>query len=181
MKLASADAASIGPAYHRIMEFVDFKKAVNEAGECDRIYIDERAETLRVNNAISEPVFKALDLRKIYAFFETEIGLRACEAARAGLLSKEKPFTLRTEHNGKSVLVQGIIDCYFRDGDELVLLDYKSNRLSYKDREADIERIREEYLEQINLYRSALEEGIGLSVKEAYLYLLDKSITISML
>lgn len=181
LKLASADAASIGTAYHRIMEFVDFKKAVNEAGECDRIYIDERAETLRVNNAISEPVFKALDLRKIYAFFETEIGLRACEAARAGLLSKEKPFTLRTEHNGKSVLVQGIIDCYFRDGDELVLLDYKSNRLSYKDREADIERIREEYFEQINLYRSALEEGIGLSVKEAYLYLLDKSITISML
>ena len=181
LKLASADAASIGTAYHRIMEFVDFKKAVNEAGECDRIYIDERAETLRVNNAISEPVFKALDLRKIYAFFETEIGLRACEAARAGLLSKEKPFTLRTEHNGKSVLVQGLIDCYFRDGDELVLLDYKSNRLSYKDREADIERIREEYLEQINLYRSALEEGIGLSVKEAYLYLLDKSITISML
>ena len=181
LKLASADAASIGTAYHRIMEFVDFKKAVNEAGECDRVYIDERAETLRVNNAISEQVFKALDLRKIYAFFETEIGLRACAAARAGLLSKEKPFTLRTEYNGKSVLVQGIIDCYFRDGDELVLLDYKSNRLSYKDREADIERIREEYLEQINLYRSALEEGIGLSVKEAYLYLLDKSITISML
>ena len=181
LKLASADAASIGTAYHRIMEFVDFKKAVNEAGECDMVYIDERAETLRVNNAISEQVFKALDLRKIYAFFETEIGLRACAAARAGLLSKEKPFTLRTEHNGKSVLVQGIIDCYFRDGDELVLLDYKSNRLSYKDREADIERIREEYLEQINLYRRALEEGIGLSVKEAYLYLLDKSITISML
>ena len=181
LKLASADAASIGTAYHRIMEFVDFKKAVNEAGECDVVYIDERAETLRVNNAISEQVFKALDLRKIYAFFETEIGLRACAAARAGLLSKEKPFTLRTEHNGKSVLVQGIIDCYFRDGDELVLLDYKSNRLSYKDREADIERIREEYLEQINLYRRALEEGIGLSVKEAYLYLLDKSITISML
>ena len=181
LKLASADAASIGTAYHRIMEFVDFKKAVNEAGECDRVYIDERAETLRVNNAISEQVFKALDLRKIYAFFETEIGLRACAAARAGLLSKEKPFTLRTEHNGKSVLVQGIIDCYFRDEDELVLLDYKSNRLSYKDREADIERIREEYLEQINLYRRALEEGTGLSVKEAYLYLLDKSITISML
>ena len=181
LKLASADAVSIGTAYHRIMEFVDFKKAVNEAGECDRVYIDERAETLRVNNAISEQVFKALDLRKIYAFFETEIGLRACAAARAGLLSKEKPFTLRTEHNGKSVLVQGIIDCYFRDGDELVLLDYKSNRLSYKDREADIERIREEYLEQINLYRRALEEGTGLSVKEAYLYLLDKSITISML
>jgi len=103
------------------------------------------------------------------------------EAAQAGLLSKEKPFTLRLERDGKSVLVQGIIDCYFNDGDGLVLVDYKSNRLSYKHREADIERIREEYLEQINLYRSALEEGIGLSVKEAYLYLLDKSITISML
>ena len=107
--------------------------------------------------------------------------MRACVAAREGLLSKEKPFTLRVERNGKSVLVQGIIDCYFSDGNGLVLVDYKSNRLSYKDREADIERIKEEYREQISLYRCALEEGTGLSVKEAYLYLLDKSITISML
>ncbi len=61
---------------------MDFKKAVNEAGECDKSYIDERAETLKENSAISEPVFKALDLQKIYAFFETEIGPRACEAAR---------------------------------------------------------------------------------------------------
>lgn len=180
-RLASADAASIGTAYHRIMEFVDFKKAVNEAGECDKSYIAERAETLKGNGAISEPVFKALDLGKVYAFFETEIGTRACAAAREGLLSKEKPFTLRVERRGKSVLVQGIIDCYFSDGDGLVLVDYKSNRLSYKDREADIERIKEEYREQISLYRRALEEGTGLSVKEAYLYLLDKSITISML
>ena len=181
LRLASADAASIGTAYHRIMEFVDFKKAINEARECDKAYINERAENLRVNGAISEAVFKALDLRKIYAFFETEIGTRACAAAREGLLSKEKPFTLRTEHHGKIVLVQGIIDCYFRDGDELVLLDYKSNRLSYRDRDADIERIKEEYKEQISLYRRALEEGTGLSVKEAYLYSLDKSITILML
>ena len=181
LRLASADAASIGTAYHRIMEFVDFKKAINEARECDKAYINERAENLRVNGAISEAVFKALDLRKIYAFFETEIGVRACKAARDDLLSKEKPFTLRTEHHGKIVLVQGIIDCYFRDGDELVLLDYKSNRLSYRDRDADIERIKEEYKEQISLYRRALEEGTGLSVKEAYLYSLDKSITILML
>lgn len=181
LRLASADAASIGTAYHRIMEFVDFKKAINEARECDKAYINERAENLRVNGAISEAVFKALDLRKIYAFFETEIGMRACAAAREGLLSKEKPFTLRTEHHGKIVLVQGIIDCYFRDGDELVLLDYKSNRLSYRDRDADIERIKEEYKEQISLYRRALEEGTGLSVTEAYLYSLDKSITILML
>ena len=181
LRLASADAASIGTAYHRIMEFVDFKKAINEARECDKAYINERAENLRVNGAISEAVFKALDLRKIYAFFETEIGARACAAAREGLLSKEKPFTLRTEHHGKIVLVQGIIDCYFRDGDEIVLLDYKSNRLSYRDRDADIERIKEEYKEQISLYRRALEEGTGLSVKEAYLYSLDKSITILML
>ena len=180
-RLANADAASIGTAYHRIMEFVDFKKAVNDTGQCDRGYIDARAEKLRINGAISEPVFKALDLRKIYAFFETEIGVRACEAAKAGLLSKEKPFTFRTNHGGKAVLVQGIIDCYFRDGDEIVLIDYKSNRLSYRDREADIERIKDEYQEQVSLYKRALEEGTGLKVKEAYLYLLDKSITISML
>lgn len=180
-RLASADAASIGTAYHRIMEFVDFKKAVTDLGECDKSYIDERVETLRINGAISEPIFKVLDLRKIYEFFESEIGIRACEAAKEGLLSKEKPFTLKFEHKGKCVLVQGIIDCYFRDGDELVLLDYKSNRLSYRDRDADIERIRKEYQEQIDIYRRALEEGTGLKVREAYLYLFDESDSLSMI
>lgn len=142
---------------------------------------DERVETLRINGAISEPAFKALDLRKIYEFFESEIGMRACEAAKEGLLSKGKPFTLKFEHKGKCVLVQGIIDCYFRCGDELVLLDYKSNRLSYRDRDADIERIRKEYQEQIDIYRRALEEGTGLKIREAYLYLFDESDSLSMI
>ncbi len=53
------------------MEFVVSKKAVNEAGECDKSYIAERAEALR--RCYLEPVFKALDLGKVYAFLETEI------------------------------------------------------------------------------------------------------------
>ncbi len=58
-------------------------------------------------------MFKALDLHKIYAFFENVIGLRACETARRTL--SKKSATLRLERDGKSVLVQGI-DCYFNDG-----------------------------------------------------------------
>ena len=178
---STADAANIGTAYHRIMEFVDFKQAVGESGDVDRTYIDERAARLRDNGAITAPVFAALELGKIYSFFESEIGRRAADAAGDGTLEKEKPFTLRVEHKGKQVLVQGIIDCYFRDGDKLVLVDYKSNRLSRKNQSADLERIKEEYREQIDLYKRALEEGTGSRVEEAYLYLFDKHMCISMI
>ena len=77
--------------------------------------------------------------------------------------------------------MQGIIDCYFRDGDKLVLVDYKSNRLSRKNQSADLERIKEDYREQIELYKRALEEGTGSRVEEAYLYLFDKHMCISMI
>ena len=160
---------------------LDFKQAVGESGDVDRTYIDERAARLRDNGAITAPVFAALELGKIYSFFESEIGRRAAAAAGDGTLEKEKPFTLRVEHKGKQVLVQGIIDCYFRDGDKLVLVDYKSNRLSRKNQSADLERIKEEYREQIDLYKRALEEGTGSRVEEAYLYLFDKHMCISMI
>ena len=62
-----------------------------------------------------------------------------------------------------------------------MLVDYKSNRLSRKNQSADLERIKDEYREQIDLYKRALEEGTSSRVEEAYLYLFDKHMCISMI
>ena len=75
----------------------------------------------------------------------------------------------------QSVLVQGVIDCYFREGDHIVLVDYKSNRGS-----EDASKMKEMYQEQIRLYRIALEQATGLSVAEAYLYMLRAGKTIEI-
>ncbi len=34
---------------------------------------------------------------------------------------------MQMEMEGETVIVQGIIDCYFEEGDGFVLLDYKTN------------------------------------------------------
>lgn len=171
-----ASAADIGTAYHRIMEFLDFTKACGTDGSADMDYIESRAHLLRENNAIEEEVYSSLDLSRIAAFFESSLGKRAAEAARRGSLRREKPFTLKTERNGRELLVQGVIDCCFEEDGRMVLIDYKSSYIR-PDRplEEELARIKDEYRVQIELYSEAVKKGTGKEVGEAYLYLLTVS------
>ena len=171
-KKKRASAADIGIAYHRIMEFIDFKKVLKTDGDIDKDYISERAEYLRSSNAIEEDVFASLDIDNICGFFRTDIGRRALKAAERGTLKKEKSFTLRTTRKDREILVQGVIDCCFEEERNAVLIVYKSSYIGRgADREKEIERIRQEYKKQIELYSEAVEKGTGLNVSESYLYL----------
>ncbi|MBR2674125.1 MAG: UvrD-helicase domain-containing protein [Mogibacterium sp.] len=167
-----ASATDIGIAYHRLMEFVDFEKVLVADGKPDMEYINERAEFLYAHEAIEEDVFRALDMKRVAAFFESNIGMRAVRAAEKGRLKKEKPFTLKTERDGREILVQGVIDCCFEEEGQMVLIDYKSSFVKLGlQHEEELARIRDEYKVQIELYSEAVRKGIGLDVSEAYLYL----------
>jgi len=168
-----ASYADIGIAYHRIMEFIDFTKVADAEGRINEDYIKERAEYLRDQNAIESEVFESLDISRITAFFDCQLGKRTLAAAVRGSLKREKPFTLRTERNGRELLVQGVIDCCFEEDGSMILIDYKSGFvMPGKGHEDDLKRIRDEYRVQIDLYREAVKKGTGLDVSEAYLYLL---------
>ncbi|MBQ9272507.1 MAG: helicase-exonuclease AddAB subunit AddA [Mogibacterium sp.] len=174
-----ASASDIGIAYHRIMEFLDFRKAAGEgAGE----YIAERAEFLHQHNAIDDDVYASLDLSKIETFFRSPLGRKAAEAEARGSLMREKPFTLKTERGGREMLVQGVIDCCFEEEGKMILIDYKSSFIKPgRQHEAEIERIKKEYRVQIELYSEAVLKGTGLEVSEAYLYLFMTGDAVSML
>ena len=189
-KKTAASAADIGTGYHRIMEFIDFALAVREDGTVDQAYIDERAAFLHEQGAISDEVFREVDISGIAEFFRTDLGRRAADAARRGVLRKEKTFTLRTaktrddtaDDSGHTVLVQGVIDCCFEDRDSMVLIDYKTSFIrpgsTYKQ---ELERIKHEYSVQIELYSEAVRKGTGLEVSEAYLYLFSSGEALSMI
>jgi ATP-dependent helicase/nuclease subunit A len=73
---------------------------------------------------------------------------------------------------GETIIIQGVIDCFFEEGDGLVLIDFKSGGvLSARDPETVRARALENYGEQMRLYRSALEAITGKPVREAVLYL----------
>ncbi len=82
---------------------------------------------------------------------------------------------------GARSIVQGIIDCFFEEEGELVLVDYKTTNVRSKGEFAGRrESIKARYALQIDLYRRALEAATGKRVKEAYLYLTNSGETIEM-
>ena len=161
-------AAETGTAYHKIMEKLDFSRAGKEG----YTYVAGRAAELVNSGILSEEEIKAVDLRKAADFFDTDIGRRCIEASRAGVLYKEQPFESKISISGEDVLVQGVIDCWFEEDGEVVLIDYKTNRID-RSRALDEEkaRIREMYRTQLEMYADAIEKAAGKRVKEKYLYL----------
>lgn len=170
-------AAEKGTIYHGIMERIDFLKAA-EYGE---VYLREAAAAMIEAEIFTEQEIASVEPGRICRFFESSLGRRACCAFAAGKLQRERPFNLQKQLSGETVIVQGIIDCFFEEEDGLVLIDYKTGRT---DRDADFaaeaERLRSVYEKQIELYKEALSAAFEKPVKESYLYLLGMGREIKM-
>jgi len=137
-------------------------------------------EGLCEKKIISEDDAKAVDCEKIAAFFTSPLGKRLKGADK---VFREEPFALSVpaskvtgDENDflQTVMVQGIIDCYFFEGDNIVLLDYKT------DRNTSEANIKKNYQKQIDLYAEALEKKHFKKIYEKFIYLFDNGGIISM-
>ena len=64
------------------------------------------------------------------------------------------------------VVIQGIIDAYFEEDGELILVDYKTDRIGQGEESKLIER----YRTQLEDYALALERMLHKKVKQKYIY-----------
>ena len=126
---------------------------------------------------LTEAEASAVSYRKILNFFNSDIGARA---ANAEILFKEVSFNIRKELSGEKIIIQGTIDCYFKENGKYVLLDYKSNYVGRFEQEQAVEQIVEEYRTQLALYKEALEKIRQIEIEEAYLYLfsIDRAVRV---
>jgi ATP-dependent helicase/nuclease subunit A len=93
-------------------------------------------------------------------------------AFRRGDLNREKPFMMGIPASDldpifpqeEMVLIQGIIDAWFIEDGEIVLLDYKTDRVSEEKELVD------RYSIQLALYKRALESATNMRVKEVLIY-----------
>ena len=67
------------------------------------------------------------------------------------------------------VLLQGVIDLFFEEDDGVVLVDFKSDRVTKATRAARAE----EYAGQLNAYAEALSRITGKPVKEKSLFFFE--------
>ena len=138
-----------GTAVHRVMECLDFKQIL----EIDTTSIDEKrsfvqAEVARMleMNLITEEMKELVRIDGLIKFVESPVALRMAKADANGDLFREKPFVM--DYQG--VLVQGIIDVFWLEGERIVLLDYKTDNVQ------KAEELVLRYKTQLELYADAL-------------------------
>ena len=184
-KEETLQGASRGTAYHRALELLDFRFGVDAEQAAERKprreekrlpevtekqirqqllrFVEEKRLTKEAADCIRAADFTGL--------LHSELGRRMRRAAADGRLSKEKQFVIgipaREMGNWDSeerILVQGIIDAFFEEDGELVLVDYKTDYVT----EAEI--LKQRYQTQLDYYAHALEQMTGKRVKEKILY-----------
>ena len=179
-----------GNAFHRTMELLDFTYLFTESGMftgCPNNYeeyrrgldknrlqnrLEEFLQRETVSLRLTEEYAKAVSLPKILNFLEQELAYRMWRAQEQGLLYREQPFVLGIDAKrldpdlpeGEKVLIQGIIDVFFIEDGEIVLLDYKTDVID------SLEALWNRYNVQIQYYEEALTKLMQMPVKERILY-----------
>lgn len=147
-----------GSAYHRVMECLDYSVSVNLDGV--KADINRMLETGKMNKL----QVKSVNPRDISTFVQSDIGKRAASAVNSGRARREQPFVF--EYEGQ--LIQGIIDMYFEEYGELVLIDYKTDRVDKST--AGEQELVKRYAIQLDYYAKALAQLTGKCVKEKIIY-----------
>ncbi len=138
-----------GNIYHKIMENLSFKETSIEE------------VIVGASEYLTEEQLALIDISKIEIFIQSSLFQRVQSASK---IYQEQPFVYNKEIAGEKILVQGIIDLFFIEDDEVVLVDYKSDMV----RNANI--LKQRYAKQLELYAEAIEKSIQKRVKQALIY-----------
>ncbi|MCM1285626.1 MAG: helicase-exonuclease AddAB subunit AddA [Acetobacter sp.] len=152
--------AQRGTAMHTFMQFCDYNNS-----RCD---LEREIERLRETGFLSYEQADSLDKEKLSTFFSSPFAKRIFDSDRIYRELKLSSFVSAKEiysvEFDDKVLVQGIADCVFEENGELVLLDYKTDRVKNADELLD------SYKKQIQFYKKAVSKALGKPVKDAVLY-----------
>ena len=139
-----------------------------------RLYavLKEEQEQWTAEGFVTGEELACVGMNKIMGFFYSGLSQRMIAAMARKELFKEQPFVLGIGADkldagfpaSETVLVQGVIDVFFYENDEIVLADYKTDKVSCR------EELIKRYQTQLDYYQMALEQITGKRVKERYLY-----------
>ncbi len=157
--------ADFGTLMHFVMQKFPYETVKTRAE------IQSFVDSLVSKNILSETQGAAVDVEKLYLFWNGELGDRI---RRADRVYRETPFTqtvpasLLTNnpaHKGERIVIQGIIDCFFFEKDGIVLVDYKT------DKPAPENVILARYKTQLECYAMALQQKYFSEISQKVIYL----------
>lgn len=147
---------------------------MNEKEEYDLLKIQDLIEELRTKELISSIEADCIDTNRLLEYTRSNLWQELKEAKE---INKEKAFYINVKASklynniskemDEDILVQGIIDLYYIDkNDNIVLVDYKTDYVEKGKEELLVEK----YKEQLNLYKEALEKSLNRKVKNMGIY-----------
>lgn len=144
-------------------------KNLDEKKDYELKDIIELVQSLQGKNIITQKEAESINTKTLLQFTKSNLFKNLKEAKE---VHKEEPFyinipaseiyNLQVEEN---VLVQGIIDLYYIDKyDNIILVDYKTDYVQNEN------ELIEKYKEQLNLYKKALEGALKKQVEKVIIY-----------
>jgi ATP-dependent helicase/nuclease subunit A len=166
--------AERGTIVHFVMQHLDLRMVADYNAISDQIRRMVKKEQLTEEQA------KSVNIKSITRFFNSPLGSRMLSVKDFDRdLRREIPFYMKLKstevyeelpkelYEDEITLLQGVIDCYFREKDGIVLVDYKTDYAT----EENLAEIKERYEKQIYYYEEALRRITGETVKEKCIYL----------
>jgi ATP-dependent helicase/nuclease subunit A len=145
---------------HAFMQYCDYNLAKGDL-ECEIKRLTDSA-------FITQEQAKSLNRNKLNNLFMSDFAKRMFESDNIYREIKVSTFVPvneleNTDFNDK-VLIQGIADCVFEENGELVLVDYKTDKVKSP------EELLSLYKNQISFYKKAVAKTLKKPVKQALLY-----------
>ncbi|MDE6125313.1 MAG: PD-(D/E)XK nuclease family protein, partial [Eubacterium sp.] len=149
-----------GTAMHAFMQFCDYTNAKNNL-ENEILRLTEKA-------FITKEQADSLNKEALSELFHSDFADRMFNSDRIYRELKISSFVkvrdIEDIDSDEEILIQGISDCVFEENGELVLVDYKTDRVKSE------KQLLSMYKNQIAFYKNAVAKALGKNVKEAVLY-----------
>lgn len=145
---------------------------MRETEEYNLEKITELIEELKDKEIITEIEVQNIDKEKLLEYTNSQLWT---ELKQAKEIHKEHPFYINikasriynqiNKEDDENILVQGVIDLFFIDKDDkLILVDYKTDYVQHEN------ELVEKYKGQLDLYKEALEQSLDKKVDKMCIY-----------
>jgi len=155
-----------GTAIHTVIEHMDLNRHIDEHS------VKSLVRGLIAGNILPADTEPIIPIKSIARYAQSPLADRI---RRSTNVQCEIPFVLGLPakdiypklSSDETILVHGIIDCWFEENGKIILVDYKSDSLP----EGGLDELINEYRIQMKIYAEAIERTCGQAPSEVLLYL----------
>lgn len=165
LRPAELSAAEKGTAMHLAMQYADFAGCETVEGAAEAV------RKLREKRMLTPMQCDAVKPEKLAAFVNSEVG----KLLQSGILHREFKFSLLAPvrellgTGAGETLLQGVVDLWAETNEGILLLDYKTDRVTRENQRSRAER----YAPQLRAYAWALKKITGKPVIRTFVWFFE--------